>query len=347
MEMLNNFGTLLALNDDLWKILIGWFGQWMINYGWAIILFTICLKLIMSPLDFFQRKSSQKQQKVMSEMQPEMEKLQQKYGNDREKLNQESAKLYKKYNVNVGGMCFTMLITMVISMVVFFTLYSSLRAYGEEKLYVSYQQLESSYEQAVKEINEPTFEGNKEEYIHNAVKETYELQQKENSWLWVKNVWKSDTNVGQLADFEGYANYMRYDKESLDYQNKADIHTEIVKIVETENPGPNGYYVLIILSAVISFVTQFLSSKLLQQKGQKMSSMNLVMFIVIPITMFILAMTSNVVFTLYIIANSIMTVLISAIISLFTKRKNDNNDEKVITSNKRVDVVEYSRNYKK
>lgn len=351
MEMLNNFGMLLALNDDLWKILIGWFGQWVVNYGWAIILFTICLKLVMSPLDFFQRKSSQKQQKVMSEMQPEMEKLQQKYGNDREKINQESAKLYKKYNVNVGGMCFTMLITMVISMVVFFTLYSSLRAYGEEKLYVSYQQLESSYEQAVKDTSSPTFEGNKDQYIYDSVKETYQLQQNENSWLWVKNVWKSDTNVGQLADFEGYANYMQYnknfDKESAEYKAKENTYAEITKIVEKENPGQNGYYVLIILSAVISFVTQFLSSKLLQQKGQKMGSMNLVMFIVIPITMFILAMTSNVVFTLYIIANSIMTVLISAIISLITKNKNKNLGEKVIASTKKVEVVEYSRNYKK
>ena len=45
-------------------------------------------------------------------------------------------------------------------------------------------------------------------------------------------------------------------------------------------------------------------------KGQKLNTMNKVMFGVIPITMIILAMSSNVVFTLYVITNSLMTAII-------------------------------------
>ena len=95
--MLNSVNMLLA--GDLWQTLIGLFASWITNYGWAIIVFTICLKLVLSPLDIFQRVSSSKQQKVMSAMQPELTALQQKYGNNKEKLNQETAKLYRKNNI--------------------------------------------------------------------------------------------------------------------------------------------------------------------------------------------------------------------------------------------------------
>ena len=51
MEMLN---VSMILGSGLWQSLIGWFGSWIVNYGWAIIVFTICLKLVMVPLDIYQ-----------------------------------------------------------------------------------------------------------------------------------------------------------------------------------------------------------------------------------------------------------------------------------------------------
>ena len=62
MEMLANFSLILGF--DLWHAIISWFGSWITNYGWAIIVFTIALKLVMSPLDIYQRISSKKQQKI-------------------------------------------------------------------------------------------------------------------------------------------------------------------------------------------------------------------------------------------------------------------------------------------
>ena len=75
--------------------------------------------------------------------------------------------------------------------------------------------------------------------------------------------------------------------------------------------------------------------------------MNKVMLGVIPITMIIFASTSNAVFTLYIVTNSVMTALVSTIISLVLKKKNQGKDDDILLSNKNVEVVEYSRNYKK
>jgi len=336
----------MLLKADLWTILIEFFSSWIVNYGWTIILFTIALKLVMSPLDIFQRISSQKQSRFMTAMQPEMAALQQKYGDDKQKLNQEQAKLYKKYNVNVGGMCFTMLITLGLSLLIFGTLYGSLRSFGDDKMYESYSKLDSTYVSAVADANTQSLTGDDYEvFVYDAVADEYQKQQNENSWLWVKNVWKGDTNVSQLVDFDSYANYKKLtDEEKTEAKLRYDA---IANIVEAENPGQNGYYVLLILAGVISFLTQFLSAKLLAPKGQKLNTMNKVMLGVIPITMVIFAATSNTVFTLYIITNSVMTAIISTIISLVMNKKNKGKDGDILLPKKNVEVVEYSRNYKK
>ncbi len=76
------------------------------NYGFAIILFTIFIKLILFPLDLKQRRSMAKTQKL----QPLLMEVQKKYANDKEKLNQETMKLYQKYGINPMGGCLPMLI---------------------------------------------------------------------------------------------------------------------------------------------------------------------------------------------------------------------------------------------
>lgn len=340
MEMLTNFSLILGF--DLWHTLISWFGSWITNYGWAIIVFTIALKLVMSPLDIYQRISSKKQQKFMTVMQPELQAVQAKYANNKEKLNQETAKIYKKYNFNMGGICFSMLLTMGLSMVVFFTLFSSLRSYGNEKLYQSYSQLDSTYIEVVgnKKVEDLTDE--EKNTLTIAIEDKYEKLSKQNSWLWVKNVWKKDTNESQFIDFATYEQSLSEEQKT----NARDRYDYIVKTIDGEETKANGYYVLIILSVLISFLTQWLSTKLTMPKGQKLNTMNKVMMGVIPITMAILAFTSNVVFTLYIIANSIMTAIITTILTFAMKAKNGKDDDVIITK-KNVEVVEYSRNYKK
>lgn len=342
MEMLN-FSTILGF--DLWHTLISWFGSWITNYGWAIIVFTIALKLVMSPLDIYQRISTKKQQKFQAVMQPELQAIQAKYANDKEKLNAETAKVYKKYNFNVGGMCFSMLITMGLSMVVFFTLFSSLRSYGTQKLYSSYHDLDKAYVETVTSDEYATLsDEEKATTLEIAIEKEYKQVKKQNSWLWVKNVWKKDTNESQFVDFNSYAKHMGYDaaekelaKERYDY---------IVETIEGEKSSPNGYYVLIVLAVAISFLTQWLSTKITMPKGQKLNTMNKVMMCVIPLTMAILASTSNVVFTLYIIANSVMSAIITTILT-FTMKSKNGKDEDILLPKKNIEVVEYSRNYNK
>ena len=88
---------------DLFYRLIG-------NYGFAIILFTVFIKLCLFPLDLKQRKSMAKTQKI----QPLLMEIQKKYANDKEKQSQETMKLYQKYGISPMSGCLPMLIQLPI-----------------------------------------------------------------------------------------------------------------------------------------------------------------------------------------------------------------------------------------
>ncbi len=76
------------------------------NYGIAIILLTILIKLLVLPLTLKQQKSMTKMQR----MQPKLTEVQEKYKYDKDKASQETMKLYKEYGVNPMGGCLPLLI---------------------------------------------------------------------------------------------------------------------------------------------------------------------------------------------------------------------------------------------
>ena len=88
------------------------------NYGVAIILLTVLIKLIFWPLGTKSYKSMNKMKKV----QPLMTELRAKYKNDKQKMNQEVMALYKTYKVNPASGCLPLLVQMPI----FFALYRML-----------------------------------------------------------------------------------------------------------------------------------------------------------------------------------------------------------------------------
>ncbi len=88
------------------------------SYGWAIIVFTIAIKIVTLPLTMKQLQSTKAQQ----ELQPKLRELQEKYGKDRQKLAEEQMKLYKESGVNPMGGCLPLLIQMP----VLFGLYQAL-----------------------------------------------------------------------------------------------------------------------------------------------------------------------------------------------------------------------------
>jgi YidC/Oxa1 family membrane protein insertase len=88
------------------------------NYGVAIILLTIVIKLITFPLT----QKSMVSMKKMSSLGPKMAEIKEKYKGDKEKTNQATMELYKKEGVNPLGGC----LPMILQIPIFFALYKSL-----------------------------------------------------------------------------------------------------------------------------------------------------------------------------------------------------------------------------
>jgi len=102
--------------------LLGWIYKIIPNYGWALIIFTLVVKLLLLPLGLKQQKSMTKMQAVA----PKINELGEKYKNDKQKLSQETAKLYKEYGISPMGGCLPMLIQLPILFALYRVLYRPL-----------------------------------------------------------------------------------------------------------------------------------------------------------------------------------------------------------------------------
>lgn len=90
--------------------ILGFIYQFINNYGWSLIVFTIAIKIILLPLGLKQQKSMTRMQLV----QPKLNEIQKKYENDKNKQSEEMMKLYKEYNISPMGGCLPMLIQLPI-----------------------------------------------------------------------------------------------------------------------------------------------------------------------------------------------------------------------------------------
>jgi YidC/Oxa1 family membrane protein insertase len=139
------FDTLAALKLELEETIdFGWFihGSWSVvravakplfyamrylyelthNYGVAIIMVTVFIKLLLAPLAY----KSYKSMKGMAAVQPEMMALQKKYADDRERLNKELMKFYKERKVNPVGGCLPMFFQIPVFVALFNILYMTI-----------------------------------------------------------------------------------------------------------------------------------------------------------------------------------------------------------------------------
>ena len=142
------------MNDFLVAILNG-INSVIHNYGWSMVVFTLLIKLILLPLDYKSRKSMRR----MTRLQPQVAKLQKKYANDKEKLNQKTAELYRREGINPMSGCLPMLV----SMVILFIMFDAMRTVANTEM----------ASQALGLLTTGT--------------------QTNESWLWIKNIWMPDS----------------------------------------------------------------------------------------------------------------------------------------------------------
>ena len=103
---------------NIFGYLLNFINNFVGNYGLAIIMFTILIKIIMLPLSIKQQRTMKKS----SELQEKMKVLQFKYKNDPEKLNREMMDLYKKENMSPFSGCLSTIIQFILLISIFFNL---------------------------------------------------------------------------------------------------------------------------------------------------------------------------------------------------------------------------------
>ena len=217
------------------------------NYGVAIILFTIVVKLLLLPLNIKSQKAMKKQQKI----QPIMAELQKKYANDQQKLQQEMMKVYKENNVSMAGGCLPMLIQMPILV----ALYQAIQKPLTYMFNVPYKNIPTDVVNKVVELAEKAGEkvtGNAEQFVSQLMSVD---QIKISSW--------AGQVEGKLHEW-----YINFNFLGLDLSKKPQN-----AIAYLSDPMENLSVVLLLLIPILAIVSSFLQSKItMKQSGQDKNS---------------------------------------------------------------------------
>lgn len=191
----NIFGYLLELLYNLVN-----------NYGLAIILFTVVIKVLLIPLSIKQQKTMKKS----TELQEKMKVIQFKYKNDPEKMNQETMNLYKAENMSPFSGCLTAIVQFILILSIFYLVRSPLTYM--QKIPVD---AINTYVQQLKEDGK-------------AISDVYpEIDIiKEYNWLKEKN--PEDSNVEKL---NLQMNFLGLDLSKIPQQNMTDYTVYIIPVL--------------------------------------------------------------------------------------------------------------------
>ena len=116
-----DYGFLFFISDFLFMVLSGIHTYVVANWGWAIILLTVLVKLAFYPLS----AASYRSMANMRRMQPELVRLKERYGDDRQAMSQAMMKLYKEEKINPLGGCLPILLQMPVFLALYWALLES------------------------------------------------------------------------------------------------------------------------------------------------------------------------------------------------------------------------------
>ncbi|MGI9279776.1 MAG: membrane protein insertase YidC [Endozoicomonas sp.] len=120
LQLTMDFGILWFLAQPLF-ILLQFIHSLVGNWGWSIILLTVCVKAVFYPLNQASFRSMAKMRKLG----PKMQELKEKYGDDRQKMSQSMMEMYKKEKVNPMGGCLPILVQMPVFIALYWVLQES------------------------------------------------------------------------------------------------------------------------------------------------------------------------------------------------------------------------------
>ncbi len=242
------------------------------NFGWTVIAFTVILKLILSPLDIWQKVIARKNSKAMERMKPQLEALQAKYGDDKQRYQQEQMALYKKEKYSMLGSCLPTIVTLV----VFFIIFAGFRqmvgyqfASDYQKCYTTYDtamtaQLGDEWEVSAQDAAEYS---EAKEIAQQEVYDFYysddQIQMRE--FLWIKNVFAPDSWKTAVPDYVTVTGQSGFATSKMEGVMKNEYEDVMGKVLNTGGWGKdgkwNGWLLLPVLSILLSLVSQKMLTK--------------------------------------------------------------------------------------
>lgn len=292
------------------------------NHGVAVILFTLLIRLVLMPLDYRSRKSMRRMEKVN----PQLQALQKKYANDKEKLQKKQADLYKKEKINPMGQCLPLLLSFPILIIMF----NAMRGAANERLVQSMLTIQ----QAVGNMAVTDVAG-----IQAALPPVSALVE---PFLWIKNLWMADSPfVGIIPSASSGLAAITGAIEGIITADeltalKAFIDGEVYQQVvlpfygATPMPGatlnlliitfsifavPNGFFILPLFSGVSQYFTSTLTTPQQTQPaagagaGGGMGGTGAFMKWFFPIFSVYICATSNAAFSLYWVVTNIVSMI--------------------------------------
>lgn len=296
----------------------------------SIIIFTLILKVVLTPFDIWQRISQRRQQVGMRKIKPELDKIQAMYKDDPQKFRLEQKKLFKREKISMFGSFLPLILTMVIFFIVFDGFNKWVRYENEKLLWNMYQYYLNNTNITSQMLAEHYYEG------ISAFK-----------FLWIKNIFMPDSWASIVPTFKSYAGTGLGAIGAGNVEiNLPDYYNFLVgPAVSKAGKSWNGYLVLPLLSIILSVLTsKFLTPQQNQQvamgptnkqqeKSQKM--MSKMMIYIMPLFIGVLSIFYSAAFSLYLFVNSLYTSIFSLIFtSIYRKR-----DKKlgIINSKKEVE----------
>lgn len=263
-------------------------GGGVASFGWTVVLFTVILRLILSPLDIWQKVISRRNNKAMERMKPQLEALQAKYADDKQRLQQEQMALYKKEKYSTMGMCLPTIVTFV----VFFVVFAGFRQMVGYQFAKDYKECVKAYNTSIAE----QIEANKDaDYIvdngdgkwdiddvaktesgadfyaaakKNAQQAVYNVYYSEDqvtirSFLWIKNIFVSDNWAQAVPDFATVTGQKGMATSKLTGITIDEYNDVMADVLGTGGYGKDGKWNGLLILPILSIALSFLSTKLL------------------------------------------------------------------------------------
>lgn len=329
------------------------------DYAFTIIVITLIIKAIMLPLDLLNKYISKNNARKMAVLNPQLAKLKKTYANNQQVLNQKTMELYKKENYSVVGTCLGTLVNIILTSVVFISLLGSLNSIANYKQVDEFVTLrttynttyESAYDAKLLELGEinDDNEALATQWAitssNAAVVEKYgEIK---TSFLWVKSLWKSDTSTSAISSYDDFTKFAGdlVKEDNTDYVSEAEYNT-IMNPVKAEYGGNNGWYLLIILAALTSYLSFQLTTWMNKNKAKKQGveykdpvGNNKIMVYLLTILMAVFTFIYNAAFALYVVAGGLFSLITGPFVTMLADKIDEHKEKK----EKSKITVSYSR----